>query len=692
VRRIRYDASPAMNTRASHRRGRGPGQLLGAALVALACTVGCGAAPTEAAQAPAGAAARPKPADAAPKPADAVSKPSGGTPATEEPRLRLEMLDNGAFAETNAAALDLDGIRRIPWWRSTRGMEQVVDAEKVSQGNAGGSVTSKPRPRTCARTAGSEFVEQPVAAYAPWARSLVVSGAVHGRGRVIVRVVPPLDDAAPPDGSAARPADNGEAAFEYGAAGAWTDFFLTGDEVAARLGHEPVPRFVVRFEAAEPDRGPAHWSALSASVELPCPSEAALREELFGVLQWVFGELLTRGIDSVGPRKTGWFCHDFDALTGERIWTAPAVSYYPLFDLLRMALAGRDVPEWRAAFDAFVRDLLELGMHPTTGLPRAWACETDTPRDDLPIEIGLTLGFLLDVAEQGPEKWRAPCRAAAVRAAETVLAQGILPDGNVAASYFPGTARPNLAIGRLRRLDVLVQLARISALTGEKRFALASEEALRTFQYSHLWSGTWQQIDPAFDDEYGHYGARAATSWKAVPGEPVFREIALGGWKHFQPLWTDSVRLGGTCAADQVRCWVLLMDVAAQAPSERDAIRAATWAAVRGHFKGEQTGSGAWEDLTVIDFDPQLTFAQKVGDVPGPPQNLLHGLSAVYEPGFLRTDEVRAMFTTVLRSSVATYKRPHGFLMERSERKGPNTALGSVRVLLGLSKMFSKLK
>ncbi|MBK7875524.1 MAG: hypothetical protein IPJ77_07200 [Planctomycetes bacterium] len=604
--------------------------------------------------------------------APSLPPPTSALGGVVDGRLRVELLDNGAFVEDNAAALDRDGVRRIPWWRSKLGLEQVVELDDELRPRKTPAPTGS-RARRAARTQGDEFVEQPAPAFAPYARGVRVTGQVLGAGRVIVR-----------DGQ-------GEAVFALEDAPSWTPFEITGDALAAKLGREPMPRFVVRFEPADA-AATAHWSELSATSELPCPSEAELRAELRGVLEWIFHECLTRGIDSVGPKKTGWFCHDFDAVTGERITTVRAVSFYSFFDLLRMALEGEDVPEWRAGFDVFLTSLLELGLHPVTGLPRAWDCEADVARDDLPLEIGLTLGFLIDVAERGPERWKERCRAAAIKIGETVLEKGILPDGNVAASYLPADARVNLNIGRLRRLDVLVHLARLSKLTGDARFEAASREALWTFEYSHLWSGTWQQIDPAFDDEYGHYGARAAASWRAAPQEKVFRELALEGWKHFQPLWTDSVRLGGTCAADQVRCWVLLMDVAELAPEEKEAIRSATWSALRGHFKGEQGGRGAWEDLTVIDYDPQLTFAQKVGDFPGAPQNLLHGLSAVYEPGYLRTDEVRAMFTAVMRSSIETYKRPHGFLMERFERKGPNTALGSMRMLLGLAKMFSKLK
>lgn len=595
-------------------------------------------------------------------------------PAANEPRLRVELLDNGFFADPNPEAVDRDGILRIPWWRSSRGMAQLVELDS--------SLAPRVTPRDpfkerafafAAQTKGAEFVEQPVAAFAPYARSLVVRGKVRGQGRVLVS-----------DGNAKV------AQFDVGPAPDWQSFEIRGDAIAAQYGQEPMPRFVVRFEGARAD-ATALWRELSASVELPCPSEAALREELHGLLTWIFRENIERGIDSVGPVKSGYWTHDFDAITGERISTLEVSAFFSLFDHLRIAVQAGGDAEWGAALDTFANHLFTQGLHPDTGLPRMWDCTRDVARDDVPLEIGLTLGFLIDLAEGGSERWSTQARAAALKIGETILAHGLLPDGGIAASYYPATGAVNPNVGQLRRLDVLAQVARLSALTRDPRYAAAVREALAAFEYTQLWSGSWQQIDPAFDDEFGHYGARAITSWKAVPTEPLFKSLALGGWHHFAPLWRDAVRLGGNCAADQVRCWVMLLDVAELEPKEAPQILELVRAAVRGHFKGEQSGTGAWADLTVIDYDTQTTFAKKVGDYPGAPQNLLHGLAAVYEKSAgLRTDETRALYTTVLRSSVAAYKRTHGFLIE-GEVDGPNTAKGSLRLLLGIVKMYAKL-
>lgn len=591
---------------------------------------------------------------------------------SDERTLRVSLLDNGDFSAENDARIDYQGVRRIPWWRATHGMEQRVALDRDLRPLGGAAA----RPFAfAARTRADERLNQPVAAYAPLAHTLLVRGKCRGAGRVVWI-----------DGSGAPIVTRLPESTD------WREFELRGDELQKQLGRALLPRFQLQLEAASME-SEALWRDLSVSVELPCPSEQALRAELLAILRWVFAEYIERGLDDVGPRKTGFFCHEFDAITGERIFTFPTTGFVPgLFDSLRVALEVEEEPAWRATFDQFVGDLLTLGLHPATGLPRQWNPIADEPLDAQPVEFALTLGFLIDLARTGPDRWREPARKAALRIGETVLSTGIVPDGSIAASCVPSNGAINMNVNGLRRFDVLAQVARMRELTGDERYTATSREALAAFELTHLWSGTWQQIDPAFDDEFGHYGARAATSWRASPQEPAFRRYALGGWKHFEPLWRDSVRMGGTCAADQVRCWVLLLDVAELEPAEKEPIRSAIWDAARNHFKGEQDDSGAWEDLTVIDFDSQLTMAVKVGDVPGVPQNLLHGLAAIYDEGIgLRNDVVRAMYTALLRSSLATYRRAHGLLVYTKERPDRNSALGSLRMALGLVKMFRKL-
>jgi hypothetical protein len=208
-----------------------------------------------------------------------------------------------------------------------------------------------------------------------------------------------------------------------------------------------------------------------------------------------------------------------------------------------------------------------------------------------------------------------------------------------------------------------------------------------------VWWGTWDRIDPGFDDEFGNYGARAASIALADPhGKEgaAFREIALDGWRHYAPLWRDAARLGGNIAADQVRCWSLVADLAQVEPSEKSSISEHLHLAARSHFKSKQYDNGAWGDVTSYRYDPKT--ALQVGDYPGVPQNLLNGLASIYiEDLGGRTDEVRAMFTAILRSSVKEYRRPYGFLLERTEHKGENSSRGTLRMLPGLVKMLQRL-
>ena len=109
------------------------------------------------------------------------------------------------------------------------------------------------------------------------------------------------------------------------------------------------------------------------------------------------------------------------------------------------------------------------------------------------------------------------------------------------------------------------------------------QQALSDLEFTHAWAGTWDAIDPAFDDDFGHYGARAATAALAG-GEEAFGRFAEEGLEHFLPLWRDALRLGGNVAADQVRCWLLALDVARLDRSYEARVRPllAEWAAKGG--------------------------------------------------------------------------------------------------------------
>lgn len=557
----------------------------------------------------------------------------------------LDLVDNGDFAERNERVRHAQGRLRIPWWRGTAGQEAVK-----SDAASGGLVLEP-----------EQWIEQPIALDAASVASLVVHLSTSGRVEVAI-----VDGAGE---TLSRPFDADTKPWQ----------------VAGEGAKSPTPRLVLRLRALERTR----IRSVQALATLPCPTDAELRQQVLDVLRRALAPWLERAVDDVGPRPTGFLCKSFDVVTGEPLGTFPA-GFFPLYEQLQDALACEDVPEWRVALERFLEDFLTLGLDPTTGLPRQWDAAADEPLSDVPVEVALAFGFLIDTAEHGPEAFRDRARAAATRIGETVLAKGRMPDGTLAASYVPRDGTPNLAISRLRRLDVAAPLARLTKLTGDERFVRAAREPLATLEFTHHWSGTWDAIDPGFDDDFGHYGARAVTVAKALPGETAFRRFALEGWKRYETPWRDALRLGGNIAADQVRCWVLLGDLARLEPAEQPAITSALHAALRSHWKGEQYGNGAWGDVTIFGFDPKTTL--QVGDLPGAPQNLLQGIAALYSSDLgLRTDEVRAMYATVLATSVATYERPFGFLLDRRERRGANTAAGSLRMLLGLVRMLERL-
>jgi len=299
--------------------------------------------------------------------------------------------------------------------------------------------------------------------------------------------------------------------------------------------------------------------------------------------------------------------------------------------------------------------------------------------------------FLLDLAEQGPVHLRADCLAAAVRIGEQVLESGVLPDGSVAARFFPASGLPAPGSVPIRRLDVPAALARLGALTHDERFRDTARNAVFELAYDHYWPGTWDRIDPGFDDNFGHYGERALSMWEAWPDEPVFRELVLSGFDRYAPLWRDALRYGGNIAADQVRCWRIFARIAELDPSRREVVEELLEAALHVHLCGQQTGGGAWIDVTVFDFDPQRL---PVGDTAGVPQNLLDGLGLVYDARLgLRNADTRAAFTGVLRQSLATFGGEYGLIggPRRASAGAGNATRGSLRLHPGLLSMLEQL-
>lgn len=582
--------------------------------------------------------------------------PKGGAVDTQaEPTVRYSVVDNGDFAEAHSGVVDARGVRRIPWWRSNRGMDAV-------RSDASGA--------TVELRAG-ERLEQPLPAYAPLVSTLRVSGAHASGVDVVVE-------------------SSGRRVARASASSAGTFELVAG---SAGGSAAPSPRYDLEVV---PTSDAGTCGSVAGTIELPCPTEAALRAEVVAAIDAIVRTWIERASDDVGPRRTTLLVKDFDAVTGETLYVfgagrGPAtVGFSSFYSAVFDALEVHEQPTWRAWSERFLPEFFELQLNPDTGLPRGWNPTTDQPDDATPVEIAVVFDFLIDLAEHGPEAQRAHARAAAVRIGDLVLAKGMMPDGTCAASYVPRDGTPNLGVNQLRRLDVPLRLVRLARLTGDERYARAAREALATLEFTHHWAGTWEFVDPGFDDDFGHYGCRAAAAARARPAEETFQRFAREGWEHYAPIWHDALRFGGNVAADQTRCWRIGVDLVHLGVVPRTATGELLRTAARTHFKCQQYGNGAWGDVTTIDFRPNTGI--QVGDLPGVPSNLLMGLATIYTDDVgLRTDEIRAMFTAVWRSSVREYGRPFGFLTTRTEVKGKNSAVGSQRVLPALVEMLRAL-
>jgi hypothetical protein len=588
--------------------------------------------------------------------------------AVGEPVCLVPMLRNGGFGEPPTP-----GLAGIPWW--------------VEVG-AGGTVTAGPDGSELYLEGDSASVYQDVPAFGPLVGQVVLRGRMRGSGEMVLYG----------GGTAAKRFDTRDDVpldFEY----------VIGE--APQLQGELRPPLKVQIAGAELDGVPMRswWSRLEVLTPLPCPGEAALRAEILAHLARYVATVLETCLDDVGPRATPFRAFGFDAETGARMQPAARVGDVAFHELLLRAwraTAGTGAAAdaragWAAALTAFVDAYLELCIHPATGLARRWDPLADAPVDDAPVEIHRALAFLLDVAEDGPEPLRARCLAAAERMARAVLAHGVLPDGEVAASYYPADGAPNFEVDRLRRLDVPAQLARLARATADAALGAscldAAEQACLTLAYDHYWPGDWANVDPGFDDNFGHYGARAAVMWRAHPDGAVFRALAMSGWRRYAPLWRDTLRYGGNVAADQVRCWRIAATIAELAPETRADVAELLEAAAHAHFQGQQIAGGTWIDTTVKRFSP---VHLPVGDTSGVPQNLLAGLGIVYgarDLGLAR-DDVRAMFTAVLRATDAEFGRAHGFSAVRgapSVTPGSPGFAGSTGVAVGLVEMLEAL-
>ena len=581
--------------------------------------------------------------------------------------LEVQLLDNGDFAERvdpESGASEL-----LPWWDADYGAKQVVVEDGVSWLGTLGDVRAR----------------QPVAAYAPLAGGVRVEGRLRGPGQLSIRdgegrvARISLDGGEGPEGRPfeVRLQDLALRAETLRAAG----LRLDGDLAAFE---HPVPRLTVEL-ASESREQVAYWTELEVWVPLPCPDESALRDEVVALLDEVFSLWREHVIDP----ETGFACYVHDVVTGERLAVREGI-LSPAFEVLFRALACHEDPEWRELLEHFLESWFTRCFHPDTGLPRAWSLAENAGRDDKPLEIHSTLDFLLELSLHGPPRWRTEAGERLRAIGEHVLARGAMPDGQVAAGYVPATGAPVLGYSPLRRFDVPAPLARLGALDGDDRYLDLARDAVGEFEYTWLWPGTWQAIDPGFDDDYGHYAERALTMTRAWPEESSLRRVVRGGYDYYAPLWRDALRLGGNIAADQVRGWTIFAGLAALEPELLPEVRALLSSAQRVHFKGEQYENGAWGDVTIFGFDPKAGL--QVGDLPGMPQNLLQGLASNYSAELgLRDDETRAMFTAVLRSSREQYEQPHGFLVTRAARDGSNPGGGSFRLAVPLADMLEAL-
>lgn len=562
--------------------------------------------------------------------------------------LVVDLIDNGSGALANDAPPGDPRSLLVPWWIATPPFT-AAPAKGALEVGVGRTLT------------------QPFAAFAPLAAGVVVQGRVAGRGRV-------------------RLLEGGGGALELEVADG--PFELRAADFDARLGRPAAPRFLLELGGLDP-AAPARFTGVRALVPLPLASETETAEELARFVDGVFREWLERAIDREGPRATPFLTGRFDALTGERLSSDPN-GIHPLYECLLDAAAVRDEPRWREALTTFLEAFLELSFHPVTGLPREWDGVRDVPLDEKGIEIARYLAFLLDVDERGPKALRARALERAGKIAAHVLERGRLGDGTIAVKYVPASGAADLAAQPIRRLDVAAQLARLGRRLGDASMVAAANAALADFTYLLYWGGTWERIDPDFDDSWGTWGGKATLMLAASPEDPLLAGFVGHGFEHFAPLWRDAARFGGSMAADQVRCWDLSLRYASLRPAARPRVDELLADAVRAHFKGEQYTNGAWGDVTFAAFSPRATL--NVGDFSGTPANLLTGLACAYRPGSaLRTDATRAMFLAVLRSSSAAYARPHGWLSTREEQAGHNLAFGELRAAIGAVEMLECL-
>lgn len=462
--------------------------------------------------------------------------------------------------------------------------------------------------------------------------------------------------------------------------GAWQTFEYSLLDLFGSPEAIPKPRFVLQISAGESG---GQVDDLDVRLELPLPEPSERRAEVVARAREIFDLWMERGLDREGPIETAFCTRNFDVGNGEPSQArAPGCSHV-LFEALLMGYEHLGDPRYQALLEAHTRDLIEHGLHPETKLPRYFNGATDEGYDGQDVEIARTLRFLIGVAEDGPAAVKEQALEAAIRIGEAVLEHGQLASGEVAGSFVPGTAQASAKLPSLRRLDVPAELVMLSRLTGDMRFATAARRALSTYEFLHLWAGSWDAIDPAFDDEFGHIGARSVRMAAAFPEDPLWARLAESALTHFDGIWEQTLRHGGFVAADQVRGWRVLGDLARVRPEHAPRIGELLHLAARAHLRGEQNSIGAWVDVSHHRFDPKLKL--EVGDVPGPPANLLEGLALCRRPELgLDPDWVDAHFLAVLRSTFDAYGAPFGLVPSLPAPEGFVPSGASLRMLVAL--------
>ena len=585
------------------------------------------------------------------------------------------VLDNGRFLEQAGPVTAEPAGRRVPWWSGpieASAVKRQADVWWLKLDRLG------------------QIAEQPFYVYAPYADGLIVRGMVRGHypdialvdGRGGVARVE-LERQLEPKAFIQRPES--------------IPFELTMGDFEAALGRPLEPRLTLRLGPVlnvrhttgfvAPDK--VYWTDLQVLAPMPLPTPQALRAEILLRLDEIFTSYFELALDRGGPRETGFVGQGFDVVTGEPLRAVPG-GWIWLWDYVLEACELEPRESWRLALDRFLTDYLELGLHPDTGLPRRWDCERDVPLDAEPVQPAPDLRFLLDVSERGPEPWRERALAAARRLGEAILEHGALPDGSLAPRYVPATGAYDLDVPHVRFMNLPAQLGRLGAVAGDRRFTDAARRALAELEFIHHWGGSWDRLDPDFDDTFGTFAEGSVTLLRHHPDDPVFGRVVASGWEHFRGPWRDALRHGGSVAADQVRCWSVLADYARLVPDVREELAPLLGEAARAHLKGQQVDGGGWSDVTHVRWAPPGDLG--VGDLPGAPAMLLWGLAELHAPDLdLPERSVRALFTAVLRSTLQTYGRPHGMLSTRIEREGANPCGAELRMCRGLVTMLRTL-